>query len=52
MVVTGHHEYLCAEAKRLKEDRERKRYWKRYEAQNSDLNLNTEGHYQMGPIHS
>jgi hypothetical protein len=30
MVVLDQHEYLCAEEKRLKEDRERTRYWKRW----------------------
>lgn len=30
MVVTGHHEYLCEEEKRLKDDRERKKYWKQF----------------------
>ena len=30
MVVTDHHEYLCEEEKRLKEDRERKKYWKKW----------------------
>ncbi|MCJ1402242.1 hypothetical protein MMC11_005462 [Xylographa trunciseda] len=30
MVVVDHHEYLCVEEKRLKEDRERKKYWKKW----------------------
>ena len=30
MVVTDRHEYLCEEEKRLKEDRERKKYWKQF----------------------
>ncbi|KAF8460259.1 Six-hairpin glycosidase-like protein [Kalaharituber pfeilii] len=30
MVKHGQHEYLCAEERRLKEDRERKKYWKRW----------------------
>ncbi|KAF2460552.1 Six-hairpin glycosidase-like protein [Lineolata rhizophorae] len=30
MVVVDHVEYLCEEEKRLKEDKERKRYWKRW----------------------
>lgn len=30
MVIIDHHEYLCEEEKRLKEDRERTRYWKRW----------------------
>ena len=30
MVVTDHHEYLCIEERRLKEDRERKKYWKKW----------------------
>ncbi len=30
MVVTGRYEYLCEEEKRLKEDRERKKYWKQF----------------------
>jgi hypothetical protein len=29
-VVVDHHEYLCAEEQRLKEDRERTKYWKRF----------------------
>ncbi|KKY24288.1 putative cytoplasm protein [Phaeomoniella chlamydospora] len=30
MVVTDNHEYLCAEERRLKEDRERTKYWKKW----------------------
>jgi hypothetical protein len=30
MVVVDHHEYLCEEEKRLKDDRERKKYWKKW----------------------
>jgi hypothetical protein len=30
MVVTDNHEYLCEEEKRLKQDRERKKYWKKW----------------------
>lgn len=30
MVVVDQHEYLCEEEKRLKEDRERKKYWKKW----------------------
>jgi hypothetical protein len=30
MVLVDHHEYLCEEEKRLKEDRERKKYWKKW----------------------
>lgn len=30
MVIIDHYEYLCEEEKRLKEDRERTRYWKRW----------------------
>ena len=30
MVVTNRYEYLCEEEKRLKEDRERKKYWKQF----------------------
>ncbi|MCJ1413301.1 hypothetical protein MMC19_007406 [Ptychographa xylographoides] len=30
MVVVDHHEYLSVEEKRLKEDRERKKYWKKW----------------------
>jgi len=30
MVVVNNQEYLCAEEQRLKEDRERKRYWKKW----------------------
>ena len=30
MVVTDHHEYLCEEEKRLKEDRDRTKYWKKW----------------------
>ena len=30
MVVVDQYEYLCEEEKRLKEDRERSRYWKRW----------------------
>ncbi|KAI1623056.1 Six-hairpin glycosidase-like protein [Exophiala viscosa] len=30
MVVVDHHEYLCEEEKRLKEDRERNKYWKKW----------------------
>lgn len=30
MVVVDHHEYLCEEEKRLKEDRERTKYWKKW----------------------
>ena len=30
MVVTDRYEYLCEEEKRLKEDRERKKYWKQF----------------------
>lgn len=30
MVKRGEHEVLCAEEKRLKEDKERKKYWKRW----------------------
>ena len=30
MVVTDNHEYLCEEEKRLKEDRERSKYWKKF----------------------
>ena len=30
MVVVDHHEYLCVEERRLKEDRERKKYWKKW----------------------
>jgi hypothetical protein len=30
MVKHGDHEYLCSEEKRLKEDRERKKYWKKW----------------------
>ena len=30
MVIVDHHEYLCEEEKRLKEDRERTKYWKRW----------------------
>lgn len=30
MVVLDHHEILCEEEKRLKEDAERKQYWKRW----------------------
>jgi hypothetical protein len=30
MVVIDHHEYLSAEEKRLKEDRDRTKYWKKW----------------------
>ncbi len=30
MVVTDQHEYLCEEENRLREDRERKKYWKQF----------------------
>ena len=30
MVVVDNHEYLTEEEKRLKEDRERKKYWKKW----------------------
>jgi len=30
MVLVENQEYLCEEEKRLKEDKERKRYWKRW----------------------
>src|ERR1700721_749280 len=30
MVITDDHEYLCEEEKRLKQDRERKKYWKKW----------------------
>ena len=30
MVIVDHHEYLCAEETRLKEDRERTKYWKKW----------------------
>ena len=30
MVVTDRYEYLCEEENRLKEDRERKKYWKQF----------------------
>jgi hypothetical protein len=30
MVKHGDHEYLCSEEKRLKEDKERKKYWKQW----------------------
>ncbi|KAF8533147.1 Six-hairpin glycosidase-like protein [Trichophaea hybrida] len=30
MVKHGNHEYLCSEEKRLKEDKERKKYWKKW----------------------
>ncbi len=30
MVIVDQYEYLCEEEKRLKEDRERSRYWKRW----------------------
>ena len=30
MVILDHHKYLGDEEKRLKDDRERKRYWKRW----------------------
>jgi len=30
MVVVDQHEYLCAEEKRLKEDKDRKKYWKKW----------------------
>jgi len=30
MVVVDHHEYLCKEEQRLKEDKERKKYWKKW----------------------
>ncbi|KAL9127480.1 MAG: hypothetical protein Q9175_007726, partial [Cornicularia normoerica] len=30
MVVTDQHQYLCEEEKRLKEDRERSKYWKKF----------------------
>lgn len=30
MVVVDHHEYLCEEEKRLKDDRERRKYWKKW----------------------
>ena len=30
MVVTDQHEYLCEEERRLKEDRERSKYWKKF----------------------
>jgi len=30
MVKRGEHEILCAEEKRLKEDKEKKKYWKRW----------------------
>lgn len=30
MVVVDHHEYLCEEEKRLQEDRERTKYWKKW----------------------
>ncbi|KAI9788029.1 MAG: hypothetical protein M1835_002519 [Candelina submexicana] len=30
MVLVDQHEYLCVEEQRLKEDRERKKYWKRW----------------------
>lgn len=30
MVVINHREFLCEEEKRLKEDREKKKYWKRW----------------------
>lgn len=30
MVVHDHHEYLCQEEQRLKEDKERTKYWKKW----------------------
>lgn len=30
MVVVDKHEYLCTEEQRLKDDRERKKYWKKW----------------------
>lgn len=30
MVVHDHHEYLCREEQRLKEDKERTKYWKKW----------------------
>lgn len=30
MVVVDQHEYLCEEEKRLKQDRERMKYWKKW----------------------
>lgn len=30
MVKRGNHEILCAEERRLKEDKEKKKYWKRW----------------------
>ncbi len=30
MVVVDHHEYLCKEEQRLKDDKERKKYWKKW----------------------
>jgi hypothetical protein len=30
MVVVDQHEYLCKEEVRLKDDRERKKYWKKW----------------------
>jgi len=38
MVVVDQHEYLSEEEKRLKEDRERKKYWKKWYT-NSDALL-------------
>ncbi|KAL2001078.1 hypothetical protein VTN02DRAFT_2245 [Thermoascus thermophilus] len=36
MVIIDHYEYLCEEEKRLKEDRERTRYWKKWGPENGD----------------
>ena len=30
MVVVDQHEYLCEEEKRLRDDRERNKYWKKW----------------------
>lgn len=30
MVIFDHHEYLTEEERRLREDRERKKYWKKW----------------------
>jgi len=38
MVVVDQHEYLSEEENRLKEDRERKKYWKKWYT-NSDVLL-------------
>lgn len=51
MVITDNHEYLCEEEKRLNEDRERKKYWKRCEIAGRRLIDYTKMSYQVGFIH-